>query len=120
MNRPSKAPRHARSVSKFAPGKTAQIEADSLSQHCIRNGARHLENWIEVHEEMYPGKPHSIPDPAEVGLHRLGGGGLFITDTCAQALCFRRLLISMVAAEVQKQKACRPTAAGQSYGLRSS
>ena len=72
-------------------------------EHALRNGARHLERWREVHTKLYPGEQHSIPDASEVGLHRLGGGGLLITDTCNQALCFRRLLIALVAKAVEER-----------------
>ena len=72
----------------ITPGKTAQIEADAVVEHALENGARYLQQWRDVHEKKFPGVAHTIPDPSEVGLHRLGAGGLLITDTCAQALCF--------------------------------
>ena len=87
------------------PGETAAIEVDAVAKGAFENGQHHLTGWKEVHEQMFPvakgHAPHSIPDPKSAGLHRLAGG-LLITDTCTGALCFRRLMIALIAKKVEE------------------
>jgi len=43
-----------------------------------------LQEWRDVTKEEYPEFVHLIPDPDELTLTKLNGGGV-MTDTCATA-----------------------------------
>ena len=56
-----------------------------------------LEEWHQVHKDMYPGAPHSLPEPEQFGLHRLAGGGGVMSDGCNQARALQNELVRMIA-----------------------
>eukprot|EP00966_Prymnesium_polylepis_P279670 6461100-Prymnesium_polylepis.1 len=51
---------------------------------------------------LFPGECWTGPDPEDLGLHQLGGGGGLASDTCSTARKTRRLLKERIAALVQE------------------
>lgn len=52
-------------------------------------------------EKMHPSEQWTGPDPSQCSLHRLGGGGAIVTDTCNTARKARNLLVEAVAEQVR-------------------
>ena len=86
----------------ITPGKTAEIEGDSIATRCFARGRTKLRRWRQQHEKMFPGQSHSIPEAEKFALRRLGGGGALSNDTCNQALALRRVLVDKIAKEVKE------------------
>ena len=58
-------------------GGTAAIEVDDVAALCFERGRKALGAWTEIHYEMFDDDaPDLFPETSNVGLHRLGGGGL--------------------------------------------
>lgn len=53
-------------------------------------------------ECMFPTDTWTGPDPAQCSLHRLGGGGAIVTDTCNTARKSRELLAELIARQVEE------------------
>ena len=86
----------------LTPGKTAQIEAETLEENIFKRGAAKLDGWRAVHVELFgPEAAADIPESDRVALDRLGGGGMVSSDTCNQARALTRLIVEMVAARVE-------------------
>lgn len=62
-----------------------------------------LQRWRAQFEKMFPSDQWTGPDPSPCSLHRLGGGGALISDTCNDARLSRELLGEMVASHNMKQ-----------------
>ena len=54
-----------------------------------------LQEWRDVTKEEYPEFVHLIPDPDELTLTKLNGGGV-MTDTCSTAQKENRILVKLV------------------------
>lgn len=81
-------------------GKTAVAEADCVQHLVIDRLRTYLVAWRETHKRMFPDEPLDLPDPSDVGLHRLGGDGSIVTDGCNQARALQMELSKRVEAEV--------------------
>lgn len=53
-------------------------------------------------QRMFASEAWTGPDPAQCSLHRLGGGGALITDTCNSARKSRELLATLIAQQVEE------------------
>ena len=78
--------------------KSAQKEAEAIRDRYIANGRRLLLRWRQVHEVMFPGEDHGIPDPEGLRLSRLAGGSSVISDGCNQALKMQSIMAEMITA----------------------
>lgn len=86
----------------FCPlGSTSQLLVDSIEARCLSRLRELLRSWKQTFQSMFPGQPWSGPDPALCSLHRLGGGGGIISDTCNTARKSRQLLSTMIARQVE-------------------
>ena len=84
-------------------GGTAEIEVDDVAALCFERGREALGTWTEIHYDMFDDDdPDLFPETSNVGLHRLGGGGLLQGDTCNQATLFKRLLAERIKSECAK------------------
>ena len=54
-----------------------------------------LREWRDVTKGEYPEFVHLIPDPDQLSLSKLNGGGV-MTDTCATAQKENRILVKLV------------------------
>lgn len=82
-------------------GGTAELQVQSIETKCFSRLRDFLRRWRGMFERMYPDEKWTGPDPALCSLHRLGGGGGIISDTCTTARKARRLLADMIAEGVQ-------------------
>ena len=71
--------------------KTAVGELNAIKQQVFVSLRKRLELWIKIHRQMFPGKAHSIPDPASFSLARLAKSAVK-SDGCNQALMMCRLV----------------------------
>lgn len=83
-------------------GGTSELVVQSIESKCLARLRDLLRRWKSQFERMFPGKPWTGPDVARCSLHRLGGGGALITDTCNAARCSRQLLAQLVAKQVEE------------------
>lgn len=82
-------------------GGTSDLIVRSIEARCLSRLRELLRRWKSTFEFMFPCEPWTGPDPALCSLHRLGGGGAIISDTCNAARKSRQLLAEMVAAQVE-------------------
>lgn len=82
-------------------GGTAELVVSSIETKCFSRLRDFLRRWKEMFQRMFPKETWTGPDPAQCSLHRLGGGGALITDTCDTARKSRRLLKELIATQVQ-------------------
>ena len=87
-------------------GATSKHEAASVEEKCFVRLRDDLRGWQKKCEQMFPQHIWTGPDPERCGLHRLGGGGCFISDTCTTARCTVSILIEMVKQQVMQK--CDP------------
>ena len=83
----------------------------SIQENCFRRGRDLLRRWEQKNKQMFPHDIWTGPDPDDFGLHRLGGGGSIMSDTCNAARASKRLLAERVAVAVEKHMG--PIAWGQ-------
>lgn len=83
-------------------GSTAKLVVDSIEAKCLSRLRDLLRRWKAVFETMFPSEQWRGPDPALCSLHRLGGGGAIISDTCNTARKSRELLSNMIEAQVEQ------------------
>lgn len=83
-------------------GGTSELIVQSIETRCLSRLRDLLRRWKSTFEEMFPGQPWSGPDPTLCSLHRLGGGGAIISDTCNAARKSRALLADRIASEVEE------------------
>ena len=81
-------------------GATSKHEAQAVEDKCFARLRNYLKGWEAQCKKMFPKYIWTGPDPELCGLHRLGGGGCFITDTCTTARCTQEILITMVRDQV--------------------
>lgn len=82
-------------------GATAELVVSTIETKCFSRLRDFLRRWKEMFERMHPMEKWTGPDPSRCSLHRLGGGGAIITDTCNTARKSRQLLAELVARQVQ-------------------
>ena len=82
-------------------GGTSELLARAVEEKCFARLRNYMEGWRATCEELYPGYKWTGPNAEDCGLHRLGGGGSFISDTCSGAQKTTRLLIGEVARQVE-------------------
>lgn len=84
-------------------GGTAELVVQSIESRCFARLRSLLRRWKALFEQMFPNEVWTGPDPARCSLHRLGGGGGIITDTCNTARCSTELLGKLIAQQVQDE-----------------
>lgn len=83
-------------------GGTSELVVQSIETKCMSRLREMLRAWRAKFESMFPGEEWTGPDPAQCSLHRLGGGGAIISDTCNGARRSKQLLQDTIAAQVEK------------------
>lgn len=83
-------------------GGTAELIAKSIDAKCFSRLRDFLRRWKAMFETMFPCDAWTGPDPSRCSMHRLGGGGAIISDTCNTARKARELLAQEIAAQVQQ------------------
>lgn len=84
-------------------GGTAELQVQSIEAKCFSRLREFLRRWRHMFEKMFPNEVWTGSDPSLCSLHRLGGGGALISDTCTTARKARRLLAQLIAEQVQEQ-----------------
>lgn len=84
-------------------GGTAAKCVESIDMECFSRLRDMLRRWEAKFCEMFPAEEWTGPDPAQCGLHRLGGGEAIMSDTCTTARASKRLLAAHIAKEVEEQ-----------------
>lgn len=82
-------------------GGTSQLCVESIEKKCFSRLRDFLRRWRDKFKEMFPGEEWTGPDPALCSLHRLGGGGALISDTCNTARLAKQLLAKLIAEQVK-------------------
>lgn len=82
-------------------GGTSDLQVKSIEAKCFSRLRDFLRRWQEMFLKLYPGEKWTGPDSSLCSLHRLGGGGAIITDTCNSARKARRLLQELISEQVQ-------------------
>jgi hypothetical protein len=82
-------------------GGTAEMVVQSIERRCFSRLRDMLRRWREMFDCMFPGAEWTGPDPAACSLHRLGGGGALISDTCSTARSARKLLADAIRTQVE-------------------
>ena len=72
----------------YCVGKTAKLETDAVMSF-FENGRTLLSEWRALHEKMYPGDKHNIPDPWLFGVERVNKT---ISDTYNQSALMQTLV----------------------------
>lgn len=83
-------------------GGTSDLCVQSIEQKCFVRLRDLLRRWKEKFVQMFPGDEWTGPDPALCSLHRLGGGGALISDTCNTARLAKELLAKLIAQQVEE------------------
>ena len=84
-------------------GATSELLAKAIEDKCFARLRGFLEGWEAECKEMFPDHEWTGPKAERCGLHRLGGGGSIISDTCTPARCTQRILIGMVARQIEEK-----------------
>lgn len=82
-------------------GGTSALQVQSIEAKCFSRLRDSLRRWKETFQKMYPQEEWTGPDPRLCSLHRLGGGGALVTDTCNAARKARELLADLIAQQVR-------------------
>lgn len=83
-------------------GGTAEKCVESIDKKCFSRLRTILRKWEAKFTEMFPEEVWTGPDPSRCALHRLGGGGAIMSDTCNTARASKRLLAELIAKEVEE------------------
>lgn len=83
-------------------GGTSDLVVQSIEARCLSRLRDLLRRWKATFEDMFPGERWTGPDPTLCSLHRLGGGGALVSDTCNTARKSRELLANLIAAQVEE------------------
>lgn len=83
-------------------GGTSELVVQSIESRCLSRLRDLLRRWKTTFEAMFPTDHWTGPDPALCSLHRLGGGGAIVSDTCNAARRSRKLLADLIAAQVEE------------------
>ena len=84
-------------------GGTAAKLVQSIEDKCFARLRDHLRRWKAHFDVMHPAVAWTGPDAARCSLHRLGGGGAIMSDTCNAARCAKRLLGEEIARQVEQE-----------------
>lgn len=82
-------------------GGTADLVVQSIDSRCLSRLRDLLRRWKSTFETMFPHEAWTGPDASLCSLHRLGGGGALVSDTCNTARKTRELLAALIAEQVQ-------------------
>lgn len=82
-------------------GGTSQLCVQSIEKKCFSRLRDLLRRWKDKFVQMFLDEEWTGPDPALCLLHRLGGGGALISDTCTTARLARQLLAKLIAQQVE-------------------
>lgn len=83
-------------------GGTSDLVVQSIESRCLSRLRDLLRRWKSTFEAMFPNEAWTGPDPAQCSLHRLGGGGALVSDTCNTARKTRDLLSTLIAQQVEQ------------------
>lgn len=83
-------------------GGTAEKCVESIDKKCFSRLRNMLRQWQAKFQDMFPNDVWTGPDPSSCGLHRLGGGGSIMSDTCNAARASKKLLATLIAKEVEE------------------
>lgn len=83
-------------------GGTSELITASIETKCFSRLRDFLRRWKAMFESIFPSDTWTGPDPSKCSLHRLGGGGAIITDTCNAARRSRQLLAEEIAKQVKQ------------------
>ena len=83
----------------FTVGKTSQLECEGVEK-CFENARKLLTLWREEHEKLFPGRPHSIPDPAQFDMHMVDQ---VVSDTAPQAKKLSCMIVALIREKKQQQ-----------------
>jgi len=84
-------------------GGTAAKLVQSIEDKCFARLRDHMRRWKAHFDVMHPAVAWTGPDAARCSLHRLGGGGAIMSDTCNAARCAKRLLGEEIARQVEQE-----------------
>ena len=84
-------------------GATSEACAQGIEAKCFERLRQHLRGWETTFGRMFPSLEWTGPGVEQCGLQRLGGGGAVISDTCTPARKTKRLLILMVAKQIEEK-----------------
>lgn len=82
-------------------GSTSELVVKSIETRCLSRLRDMLRRWRSMFERMFPGELWTGPDPAMCSLHRLGGGGAIMSDTCNAARRAKQVLAEEIASQVR-------------------
>lgn len=83
-------------------GGTSELVVKSIDERCCARLREFLRRWRQQFLKMFPDATWTGPDANLCSLHRLGGGGSIMSDTCNAARCAKRLLADLVGKQVQQ------------------
>lgn len=83
-------------------GGTSEKCVESIDKRCFSRLRDMLRRWEAKFHEMYPQEEWTGPDASRCALHRLGGGGAIMSDTCNTARRSKKLLAEAIAKDVQE------------------
>lgn len=83
-------------------GGTSELAVSSIETKCFSRLRDHLRRWKTQFEKMFPSDGWTGPDASMCSLHRLGGGGAIMSDTCNQARRSKQLLADLIAEQVEQ------------------
>lgn len=84
-------------------GGTSDLQVKSIEAKCFSRLRDYLRRWEAMFRKMHPNGEWTGPDASHWSLHRLGGGGAIVTDTCNAARKARGLLAELVAEQVRSE-----------------
>ena len=84
------------------PGATSELIAKAIDEKCFERLRKIMVEVEEMFRKLYPEEKWTGPDPTRLGLHRLGGGGGLMSDTCTPARKTKRCLQERIAACVKE------------------
>ena len=86
----------------ISAGGTAQAVANAIENKCFARLRDLLRRWEKQFKKMYPGEPWTGPDPKQLSLGRLAGGGALMADNCNTAQATENILAEMIAEQAKE------------------
>lgn len=83
-------------------GGTAEAISSAVNKKCFARLRDHVRRWKEKFLKKHPDEPWTGPNPEQICLGRLAGGGAIMSDTCNTAQKVQDLLEEKIAAEFEE------------------